>query len=107
MMTMTEPNRVTRAMLQLQAIDDSAHLRVSPHTGKWYVVANIELSNGVLLEGVAEHREHPDDAVLAMMDRLTEAWPNRHVVVDASGLHGGRRHYGWNGAAFVQQPVPA
>jgi hypothetical protein len=91
------------SMLTIKALDRAAHLAFSEWTQKWYVVADIEVSDGCVIGGIAEHHDTPDQAVLAFLGRLQQVDLSDfdHVLVTNS-LRGNRRHWRWNGAAFVE-----
>lgn len=93
----------TRLMLTIKSIDPSARLDCSEYTQRWYVASRIEVTNGVFLSGVSEHRDTPEDAIDAFMGRLTSV-PLRHAIV-VNADRDNRRHYRWNGAGFTEEPV--
>lgn len=87
-------------MLAIKTLDHCAHLCLSEYTGKWYVEAKVEISDGCILSGVTEHRETPAQAVRAFVDRLQAITLDEVIVAKPIGE---RRHYRWNGAAFAEQ----
>jgi len=89
-------------LLLIKSIDTSAHLDFSPYTGKWFVASHLNTSDGALQRGVCEHRDTPELAVRAFLYALA-AISLDEVIVGRVGDE--RRHYRWNGAAFVEEPV--
>lgn len=97
----------TRAMLLIKSLDNSAHLELSEWTGKWFVSARIEVSDGVILRGLVEHRDTPDEAVFALLDKLRGIDMSKHGERLVSRAYSDeRREYRWNGAAFVESEGP-
>ncbi len=90
------------AMLLINSIDSSASLRFSRFTRRWYVESKIEVSDGVILSGITEHRSTPADAVHAFLNVLQEVPLDKVLVTKAMTE---RRHWRWNGAAFAEEPV--
>lgn len=86
-------------MLIIQALDPGASLNYSSYTKQWYVSARIEISDGSVLTGVAEHTENMQDAITAFFNRLAEIDLDHRVV---SRYAGRRREWRWNGAAFAE-----
>lgn len=92
---------LNRYMLVILSLDSDASLKFSPMTGKWYVSARIEISDGAVLSGVAKHDENPTDAVVNFMFELCRhtLYGQTYVIV---GAYTDRRiAYQWNGAAFT------
>lgn len=98
-------NSTTHEMLLIKSIDPDASLRLSEWTRRWYVEAKIEVSDGAVLSGITEHRDSPDEAVAAYLERLREVNQNDSDHVLAARVAGDRRHFRWNGAAFVSEPL--
>lgn len=90
---------MTSTMLKILALDPDASLRLSRFTELWYVSAKIEIGDGVLLTGVAEHRDSPEAAIGAFFERITNIKLDEYVV---SHYCGQRREWSWNGAAFAE-----
>lgn len=86
-------------MLLIQSLDRGASIKFSGYTMQWYVGASIEIGDGVLLRGVAEHCDTPDEAVTAYFERLTTIGLDEYIV---SSFAGKRREWRWNGATFVE-----
>lgn len=55
----------------------------SEYTGKFYVTARVEVSNGSFLRGVTEHRSTSQDAVIAYAERIMAVVAPEMVVVGA------------------------
>lgn len=91
---------VQRLMFSIKALDHDAHLCLSEYTGQWYVEAKVEISDGSILSSPTEHRETPELAVWAFVDRLQSITLDEVIVAKPTGQ---RRHYRWNGAAFAEQ----
>ena len=87
-------------MFAIKALDPAAHLCLSEYTGKWYIEAKVEVSDGCILSGVTEHRETPAQAVRAFVEALQAISLDEVIVAKPTGQ---RRHYRWNGAAFAEQ----
>lgn len=92
---------VRNQMLLLKALDSAASILLSQYTQQWYVSARIEIGDGVMLAGVAEHRDTPQEAVAAMFERLCDLGLDHYI---AASPYGDRRNYRWNGAAFAEVP---
>lgn len=92
-------NQADRLMLIIKALDPGASVLFSEYTHHWYVGASIEVGNGSVLTGGAEHRETPNEAVQAFFDRLTSIGLDEYIV---SKYRGQRREWRWNGAAFAE-----
>lgn len=92
-------DQMVRDMLVLKALDPGADLKLSEYTGKWYVSTCLEIGNGVILSGVAEHEATPERAVAATLARLQSVTAGCYV---ASKYAGKRREYRWNGGAFAE-----
>lgn len=93
-------------MLLIKSLDPAAHLEFSEWTAQWWVSARIEVSNGAILTSLTSltsHRDTPETAVFAFLDNL-RAIPVDQVLVTHSMDRKRRRHYRWNGAAFVEEP---
>jgi hypothetical protein len=88
-----------RLMLIIKALDPNASVLFSEYTHQWYVSASIEIGDGSMLTGGAEHRNTPNEAVEAFYDRLTSINLDQYVV---SKYRGHRREWRWNGAAFAE-----
>lgn len=87
-------------MLAIKTLDNWASISLSEHTGRWYISAKIQISNGNFLKAVTEHRDTPAQAVRAFVDALKELSMDEVIVASPTGE---RRHYRWNGAAFAEQ----
>lgn len=98
---------VNEAMLHIMALDPDASVQFSPYTGKWFVSARIDIGDGAVLASVTEHRSDMAEAVTAYLERLKKVDVNdiEHFLVTGC-LGGDRRHWRWNGATFVQEPLP-
>lgn len=90
-------------MLMIKGLAPNATIAFSEYTHQWYVEASIEIGNGVLLTGGAEHRDSPAEAVRGYFQRLTSIGLDEYIVSKYSGQ---RREWRWNGAAFVEQTRP-
>lgn len=99
---MLRPDDVNTAMLHIKALDPDASVRFSEWTGKWYVAADIDISDGAVIGGITEHRDGPERAVTDFLARLTQVGYDDldHVLVTRAN-NNDRRHWRWNGAAFV------
>lgn len=96
-----------RAMLLIKSLDPKANLEFSEWTQKWFVAADIEISDGCIIGGITEHRDTPDQAVLAFLARLQGVdYGDLENVIVTNSLRPERRHWRWNGAAFVEVPLP-
>ena len=89
-------------MLMIQSMTRDVAIRFSDVTQLWYVTSNIEIGDGSLLSSISEHADTPGRAVRMFFKRITNLEPNQFLVV---GSWGDRKHFTWNGAAFVGQPV--
>ncbi len=99
---------INRAMLLIKSLDVDAHLEFSEWTDQWYVSARIQTGGDGLLTGITEHRATPEAAVYAFVDRLRSVGIGGDMVlITHSNDAVRRRHYKWNGAAFVEQPREA
>lgn len=95
------------AMRIIQSLDSDAHLCFSNFTGQWFVSARIEISNGALLQGIAEHRPTPEDAVYAYLAELQKIHIHQwEQVLVTRSMERERREWKWNGAAFAEQRQP-
>lgn len=105
----TRQRSATEAMLLIKTMDNGAMLKLSEWTGKWYVEAQVEVSDGVVLSGVTEHEDSPEQAVHAYLARLAEVDVNDFGRVLVTRAYAGdeRRHWRWNGAAFANEPLDA
>lgn len=101
-MNVTE--NVNRSIRIIQGLDPNAHLCFSRYTGKWFVSARIEITNGTSRSGIAEHRENPQQAVLAFLAVIQDVDINQyeHMLVTMS-LNHEPRYWKWNGAAFAEE----
>jgi len=93
---------INQTMLLIKSIDLRAHLEFSEWTKQWYVEARIDIGGDGLLSGGSEHRDTPQEAVVAYMERLCEIDLDHYLVTNAGG--DARRHWRWNGAAFAELP---
>lgn len=89
--------------LIIKALDPNAKLSYSEYTDKFYIASLIEISNGYILSGVAEHREDKQEAWDAFFERLTNLKDDEFVV---SSYKTRRREWRWNGAAFAECTRP-
>jgi hypothetical protein len=96
----TDLSAEARMMLQILALDAEACLKFSDYTQQWYIASRIEKTNGSILTGMVEHRDTPTQAVLAFHGALTDI-DRDHVLVTDAGRET-RRHWRWNGGAFVE-----
>lgn len=96
-------NDVTPEMALITALDRNACVRLSPYTGKWYVEAKIDIGDGVILTGIAEHEDSIHLAVKKYLERLINIKPEEYI---ATQYEGQRREYRWNGSAFVECTRP-
>ena len=94
---------IDHQMLQIKSLYRSASLCFSEYTGKWYVMANIEIGGGGALVGVSQHESNPADAVDSYFRALTSIPSDRYLVTNAHN-EGRTRHWRWNGAAFAEVP---
>jgi hypothetical protein len=90
-----------RQMLMILALDPNAHLRFSTHTDSWYVSAEIEISDHIIISSVTRHDESPDGAVAEFFEAITNVGDSRVLVTHALSK---RREWRWNGAAFAELP---
>lgn len=99
-------SRLTYATLMLQSLGVTPAVQYSQYTGKWYGTMNIDIGDGHMRSGVAEHRATPEEAVIAFFDRLIDECyhmspfvltGDKRVLV---GFEPDRRAYAWNGVAF-------
>jgi hypothetical protein len=90
-------NSIDQKMLQIKSLDNNASLGLSEFTGKWYVIANIEIGGDGVLTGISEHEVIPEYAVDAYFNSLITV-DNYHYLV--TGSYDERHHWRWNGAAF-------
>jgi hypothetical protein len=88
-----------RQMQLIQALDSEACVKFSTYTGQWYVVSNLEIGDGHVLHGGAEHRDSPEEAVSATLQALQGVTGENYV---AGRYLGERREWRWNGAAFAE-----
>lgn len=91
---------VERAMLAIKTLDKDAFILLSEYTGLWYIGAKINVSDGIMMRGLTEHRSTPEQAVMAFLDALSSISLDEVVVAEPAGE---RREYRWNGAAFAEQ----
>lgn len=102
-------NPLDQAMRLIQSLDSAAHIDYSVWTGGWYVSARVNIGGNGFLRGITEHRGTPEDAVFAYLARLQDVnydTLDSYLVTESASKHR-RRHWRWNGAAFVEQPVEA
>ena len=99
---MSNLTNIDRQMLQIKSLDSDATIGLSEYTGKWYVVAEIEIGGDGLLSGVTEHESTPEAAIDAYFDRLTQVDLQHYIVTGYYGKD--LRHWRWNGAAFSEVP---
>lgn len=90
---------IAKQMLMIKSLDSEASLHFSEHTSQWYVSARIDTGGDGLLSGIVEHASTPHDAVDAFFCRLTNVDRDHYLV---TGYSDTRRHWRWNGAAFVE-----
>lgn len=96
--------RSDEIMLMLQAISPDVSVLFSEYTRQWYVSARrLEVGNGMMLTGTAEHRDTVEQAVQAIFERLTNTAMDEYVVGEYLGQ---RREYRWNGATFAEVTRP-
>ena len=95
---------VRNLALHLDALGSSEWgIYFSSYTDKWFVSARgLNLTNGTFLSGVTAHRDSPEQALVAFMERLRNEGQQRQVVAVES--RGQRRHYRWNGVTFAEVP---
>lgn len=94
---------VTEQMLLIKSLDNGAHVELSEYTGKWFVSARVEISDGVIVSGITEHRADPAAAVEAFLIAVCNvnyAAKLDSVLVTRKGSE--RREWRWNGAAFTE-----
>ncbi len=93
---------IDNQMLQIKSLDRNASLGFSEYTGKWYVLADIQIGGDGMLVGVNQHESNPADAVDSYFRALTSIPLDRYLVT-GSLLDGRTRHWRWNGAAFAEE----
>lgn len=100
-------SEVTREMLLIKSLDNSASVVLSEWTRKWLVMARISIGDGAVLSSICEHADTPQAAVRAYFEALCDVDQSdtEHYLVTREGTDQ-RRHFRWNGAAFVDQPLP-
>jgi 3-deoxy-D-arabino-heptulosonate 7-phosphate (DAHP) synthase class II len=91
--------RIDQQMLTILALDPSACLRYSDYTRRWYVAADIAISNHVLIRWVGEHRPTPEQATVAFLEAIMNTAADEVVVTNEGSDH---REWRWNGAAWLQ-----
>ena len=82
-------------------------LKFSESTGRWFASARIEISDGVILSSICEHRYDPSDAVEGFFAVLVAVQDPDHWLVTDSSDRALRRHWRWNGVCFANIPLPA
>ena len=84
--------RNTKKILKKIEILGEVYIFHSDVTKMYYVSQlHVEIGNGYLLEGVAEHKSTPEEAITAYFHRLTHLKPNETIIVDACGVN--RKEY--------------
>lgn len=91
---------VDMAIRHIMALDPNAHVAFSIYTGQWYLSARIEVSDGKIVSTLSQHRDTPDQAVLAFFNTLVAV--SSPSIVVTNGLRPERRNWRWNGACFVE-----
>jgi hypothetical protein len=92
---------ITEQMALIMELDAMACVRFSRHTGKWYVAATLEISDGCFLTGVTEHRHTPERAVAAYLERIQSVAEGERVVAGAYTL--ARKEWRWDGIRWRQE----
>jgi len=93
---------IDRDMLIIKSLDNDASIQFSEYTSKWFVVAGLEIGDGMFLQGMTEHRETPEQAVAAYVERLRSVTELDRYIATRHPRH----EYRWNGAAFVDVTRP-
>jgi len=83
----------------IKALDPNARIMWSEYTDQFFVQAQIDIGDGALLGSIVEHRDTPDEAVLAFFARCSGVEQPEFLVTK---YHGERRERRWNGAAFAE-----
>lgn len=91
-------------ILLIKSLDPQAHVAFSEYTGRWYVSAHIEISDGAILSGISEHAPTVEAALRLYVGRLVavDTHDTDHVIVSR---YPERRHWRWNGFAFTETPM--
>jgi hypothetical protein len=100
-------SRLEFATKHMMSLGSQLSVDYSPYTGKWFAtVQGMDLSDGLIMTGMTEHMPTPEEAVIALFDRLVEeaTWSIPFVQVREKRItvltHEGRRAFCWNGVAF-------
>lgn len=96
-----------QSMTAILMLDPDASVRYSTYTARWYVVARIEVGDGVMLLSPTEHRRTPEDAVVSFLVRIARTKPDEFLVTHhADPLNPRRQHWRWTGRGWTELPVP-
>ena len=98
----SEMTPIKAVALHLQVLDRAWSLGYSEHTHQFYVSLDAQIGGDGLLCSVTEHRDTPEQAIDAAFKRLAAVSAPNYIVTDA--FQGDRKHWRWNGAAFVEVP---
>lgn len=92
---------VQDAMRLIQILDDSAKISFSQWTGKFFVTARIEISNGSVLRGLAEHENSPITAVFSYLEALQKVTLTSDARIVTNGYRPTRQQWYWNGVGWA------
>jgi len=97
---MTANDELRHNMLLIQALDPNATIKFNG--SDWYVSANIDISDGAILSGVAHWDKAPEAAARGYLEKLQNIGPDEHVVTYRGPGLSQRREHCWNGAAWQE-----
>lgn len=89
-----------KAMELMAQLDELVHVGYSRYTNKWFASLDVEIGGDGVLQGVVQHRESSDEAVLALFNELTSVQAPKYLVTNAADRER-RKHWRWDGAAFI------
>lgn len=71
---------VKEAMRLIQELDPEAKIDFSTWSDKWYVTSRVYIGDGAVISSPTEHRETPQDAVYAYIEKLTNLRENEFLI---------------------------
>ena len=72
-----------KKLMNIYAKQFHGELKYSTISEQFYVSANVDIKDGCLLKGICEHRDTPEEAVMAFHDRIERALDEGNLKIGA------------------------